>query len=286
MSARSPIRWLALGVVLASACPGCGGGTGSSSGSEPSTFSGTVVVVEGGGAFKVDVDADFRSDGTVKAELTWAVVAAGSGRFGSQAPRLTLAIFRECIGWDCPPEGASAGPSPQGPLAATASVNTASHYVIRIGHEGSCGGCRIEYTLRVMHPRGSLKPRPLATCPLYVVSLGRCGNNCPGVTDPEVDLKASPPQARMRVGEVALVDVQFVGCGGSDFLVEGWSLTNPSVAAILERPTNTTLSALARGQTRVLADVVQIDGSRLQAELAVCSGSPPVCTPLLLDVVR
>lgn len=110
MSARSPIRWLALGVVLASACPGCGGGTGSSSGSEPSTFSGTVVVVEGGGAFKVDVDADFRSDGTVKAELTWAVVAAGSGRFGSQAPRLTLAIFRECIGWDLPPRGGQCWP--------------------------------------------------------------------------------------------------------------------------------------------------------------------------------
>ena len=265
--------------------PACGG-SGGSGGDSETVITGTAVVVNEGSPFKVDIDADFRSDGMVHAELTWAVVTPGSGSSGSQAPHLTLVLLRECVDFECPPEGGSAGPAAQGPLVITVSVHTASHYLVQVRSNSSCGGCQIEYRLTASHPKGSLKLRPHSTCSVFLTTINSC--QCTGITNPVIDLQASPPRARLRQGEKASIKVQGAGCAaGAYFDVEGWSFSDPTVASIEPLPfRDPNLVALEPGLTRVVANVIQIDGSRLPAELAYCSGSPAICTTLVLDVSR
>jgi hypothetical protein len=108
--------------------------------------------------FRIEVEGEFRDDGRLQADLTWRVVAPGTGTFGSQRPGILLEFFRSCPGWQCPGY-ASAGPATEPPLSVAGDVHPASLYVVRIARRVSCGGCRIEYTLRIEHPSGSVKAR-------------------------------------------------------------------------------------------------------------------------------
>jgi len=255
-------------------------------GGQVSTFTGTVVVVDRGGGTSVAFEGDFRSDGQLRAELSWSVVAAGRGSLGGQPPELLLEFLRSSSGSSSFPS-TTAGPAPTGPLSLSGDVHPASVYLVRIRAQRLCGGCRIEYTLRVTHPAdGSMRPRPVATCPAYVVTF-------PSATGPRpvIDLQASPPQARMSQGERVTMSAQPVGCASTPgHQVEGWTVTNPGVATVVEIGSSGSFDLRAErpGQTRVLVDVVHIDGSRVQGELGYCPGALSGCTPvrLVLNVVR
>lgn len=256
-------------------------------GGQVSTFSGTMVIVDSGGGSRVAVEAaSFRSDGQLRAELTWSVVAPGRGSLGAQPPELLLDFLRSCPGSSCGPS-TTAGPATSGPLSVSGGVHPASAYLVRIRAQRLCGGCRIDYTLRIAHPGdASFRALPVSTCPAYVVTF-------PSATGPRpvIDLQASPPEARMSEGERATIGAQPVGCASTPgHQVEGWTVTNPSVARIVEVGSSGSFDLRAErpGQTRVLVDVVHIDGSRVQGELGYCPGALSECTPvrLVLHVVR
>jgi len=136
---------------LCGSLAGCSNPAGPSGG--PTTFSGEAIVA---GTF-FEVEGEFQEGGRLRADLTWRVVAAGSGRFGSQDPGIQLEFFRYCPGWQCPGY-ASAGPATEPPLSVAGDVHTKSAYVVRM-QGGTCGGCRIQYTLQIQHPSGSVRVR-------------------------------------------------------------------------------------------------------------------------------
>lgn len=147
----------AIAIALLCFSGACGNPAGPSGGGGPTTFSGEVVVADAFGSL-VEVEGEFRDDGRLRADLTWRVVAPGTGAFGSQRPGLLLEFFRSCPGFQCPGY-ASAGPATEPPLSVAGDVHPTSLYVVRITRRASCGGCRIEYTLRIEHPSGSVRAR-------------------------------------------------------------------------------------------------------------------------------
>jgi len=271
-------------LILCLTVAGCGV-VGPSDSPEHSSISGSAVVGDEGG-FSVDVEGNFRKEGMLHAELSWTVVAPGSGRFGAQTPRLGLLLDRDCS--MCPVVSED-GPANQCPLSLSGPVETSWRYLVRIVNSRLCGGCRIEYRLEVTHPEGSVRLRPPRTCPRYVVHLPQCVQ-CPGVTNPVVDLQASPPRARMRVGDRALIDVNEAGCFTTTYQVESLSVADPAVAEIQNDVWGdpSYLAALRPGQTGISATVLQVDGSRVQADLGHCATTFDSCAPtrLVLEVVR
>jgi len=136
--------------LLCGSLAGCSNPAGPSGG--PTTFSGEAIVADPapGSPFGTffEVEGEFRDDGRLRADLTWRVVAAGSGRFGSQDPGIQLEFFRFCPGWQCPGY-ASAGPATEPPLSVAGDIVRGR----------TCGGCRIQYTLQIQHPSGSVRVR-------------------------------------------------------------------------------------------------------------------------------
>jgi len=254
-------------------------------GAQRSTFTGPMVIVSSGPGASVAFEADsFRDDGQLHAELNWNVAAPGKGTLGSQPPQLLLEFLRSCPGGSCP-GSSSSGPAPSGPLSVSGDVHPASAYLVRTRAQRLCGGCRIEYSLKVDHPGGSIRAQPVSTCPAYRAYF-------PSVTGPQpvIDLQASPPQARVSVGERVQI-APLAACSFTPaYQVEGWTVTSPSVATVAEIGSSGSfeLRAEREGQTRLLFDVVHIDGSRVLGELGYCPGAASTCspTPLVLNVVR
>lgn len=281
-------RRIAAGLAACAWLASCQNPAGPDGGSQTSSFAGTAVVVDQGPGFSLVVEAkDFRGDGRLSAELRWSVVAPGRGSLGGQPPDLLLEFLRSCPGSSCG-EGTSAGPAPAGPLSVSGEVHSASAYLVRVVSRRACRGCTIEYTLGIRHPpEGSLQQRPSPTCPTFVVTF-------PSATGPRpvVDPQASPPQVRMTVGERVTMSQLAVGCSFTPpYSVLGWTVTDPSVASVEGDggAGSVVLRAERPGQTRVIVDVVYIDGSRVQGELGYCPGGDSQCSSpvrLVLQVVR
>jgi hypothetical protein len=273
-----PHAWLLLlgWPAFAVSCTGTPTGPDSSN---ATVLTGRALVADSGN-FAVVADGEFAEDGRLHAQLRWRVVEPGRGSRASEPPKLLLEFVRNCPGSQCPGY-ASAGPAPEGPLSVTGEVHPASAYMVRIAHRGGCGGCQVEYTLDVGHPRGALRLRPADTCPTYTLGF-------PHVTGPQptIDPEGSPPQVRMKVGDRVLIAVQPRCPSTPAHQVTGWSVTDSSVAS-LEEGSSVFLKAERVGQTRVIADVAHVDGSRVQAELGTCTVVGP-CSPvrLVLNVVR
>jgi hypothetical protein len=267
-------------IALAVGLAGCGI-IGPDANPDLESFMGTAVVGDHGGPFSVGLEGDFREDGTLRAELSWTVIAPGGGRFGGQPPSLGLEFYRSCIGFQCDLETVEVGPSTQGSASIAATVHPASHYVVRVTKGSSCGGCEIRYRFEVSRPRGVVRLRPRSGCPAYFVD---------PVNPRVVDLQASPAVLRLRAGERVRVQVRGVGCSLTNYQVLGITVADPTVAEVQLDALGDSgdLVALRPGRTRVQAMVAQIDGSRLEAVLAHCETALDSCRPtsLALEVVR
>ena len=107
-----------------------------------------------------------------------------------------------------------------------------------------------------------------------------------------IDLQASPPQARVKVGERVQI-APLAACSFTPaYQVEGWTVTSPSVATVAEIGSSGSFELRAEhegdAETRLLFYVVHIDGSRVLGEApGSCPGAASTCspTPLVLNVV-
>lgn len=140
---------------LVSAClvlslSGCGGLTGPDA--TPETFRGSMVFDDGFSNPLPSFPIDVRGSGTLDASLTWTVAAPGTGRFGGNDPELLINIFDPppCFSFEgCPPQQSHVRPAPPVTLSVPVQRGT---YEIVITNALSCGGCRVDFTLTVMHP--------------------------------------------------------------------------------------------------------------------------------------
>jgi hypothetical protein len=124
-------------------------------------------------------------------------------------------------------------------------------------------------------------------------------DSCVGITDLVLDPSASPPQARMRVGEATLLELSHINPappdGDCSFNPGGffpWVSSNPAVARTERTTINTSvvIRGVAPGDADIFADGVNTPGGAIRAPLAYCpdsrQGASCSPTPLVLRVVR
>lgn len=290
--ARHPGWWLVVSAVAALGLAACGlGGPGhpdtdDTGGRQSETLSRTVVVLDG---LEHDIlgrreplvifSLDLQEAGTVDASLSWSVVSPGTGPYGATEPELTLALAfsADVI--------ASSGASTRSPLTVSGFAVDRTHnvldYELEIGSTRSCGGCTIQFTLTVTHPRGQVGPG----------LFDRCREWAAEALDVHYEVNVSPPQPRLRVGERSRLRI--VGDPGSalcsfapsTFHVERWVSTRPEVATVQPATFgigdgHAVVTAVSPGQTDIFAVVVRLDGSRAQADLLTCTVVHAGCTPI------
>jgi hypothetical protein len=144
---------------------------------------------------------------------------------------------------------------------------------------------------------------PACTGYSWIVAAAHCQDSflrdfgCAGLTDLVLDVNASPPQARVRVGEAAVIELLPINSeppGGCLFNSGQFSFmsSNPTVASIEKTNINTLVivRAQAPGDADVFADGVSTPTGPIQARLAYCSDrrQGAACVPinLVLRVVR
>jgi hypothetical protein len=122
--------------------------------------------------------------------------------------------------------------------------------------------------------------------------------SCAGITDLVIDPSATPPQARMSVGEAARVELSPINPmppnGACVFNPGGFSFvsSNPAAARIEKTTINTdvTIRAEGPGDAEILADGVSTPTGPVRAPLAYCAdsrqGAACVPIPLILRVLR
>ena len=140
-------------VCLALSSSGCGGSspTGPGPGPTPETFRGSTVFDDDSSSVFPSFSIDVRGSGTLDASLTWTVAAPGTGRFGGNAPELLINLIDPCSGgvFDCPIRQSRPRATPPVTLSAPVERGT---YSLVLTSARLCGGCRVDYTLTVMHP--------------------------------------------------------------------------------------------------------------------------------------
>ncbi len=116
----------------------------------------------------------------------------------------------------------------------------------------------------------------------WIVHASGCSGSCPGIVAPEIDLGASPPEARLRVGDASYLAVWPVnlnppGCTESVRSGGNFQSSNPAVAAIeQEGPAvfqQFAVRAVSPGRARILEGTSQ---------LAACPSPYTDCTVVSL----
>jgi hypothetical protein len=128
---------------------------------------------------------------------------------------------------------------------------------------------------------------------------GMARASCAGMADLDVDPNASPPQARLRVGQATLLELSPINptppdgaCLFNPGGVFPWISSDPAVARIERTNVNTSVivRAESRGDAEIFADGVSTPAGPIRASLAYCTDSRQgaSCTPinLVLRVVR
>lgn len=147
--------------------------------------------------------------------------------------------------------------------------------------------------------------RPACTGFSWIAEPVRCQDtflpsaSCAGIGDLMLDPGASPPQARMRVGEAVLVQLSAVNpvppdgsCSFNPGGLFSWVSSEPGIARVESTSINTlvVVRAVAPGDADVHADGVNTPGGTVRAPLAVCvegrAGAACIPGPLVLRVVR
>lgn len=125
-------------------------------------------------------------------------------------------------------------------------------------------------------------------------------SSCAGITDLVVDPSASPPQARMRVGEATLLSLSHInptppdnnGCSFNPGGFFPWVSSDPAVARTEPTSVNTfvVIRAVSRGDAEIFAEGVSTPSGAIRAPLAYCAdsqqGASCLPTPLVLRVIR
>jgi hypothetical protein len=140
--------------------------------------------------------------------------------------------------------------------------------------------------------------RPTCTGFSWIVEAVACrdtilSDSCAGISGLVVDPSAEPPQARMRAGEAALLQLKPLNPtppGGACAFDPGglfpWISSEPAVARTERTTINTyvVIRAVSPGDAHIFADGVSTPGGPIRASLAYCPDAGPgaVCAPIPL----
>jgi hypothetical protein len=249
----------------------CGSSPTGTDGDREDSFSGRVVVGTGGGDTIFAATLVTSDSGPFELSMESSLTAPGSGENAGRFPRLAASLSKR--GQNvllAEPDHLVREAGGLNLLVLTASIENGT-YDLRIGWRDACGGCTLDYTIRIKH-RGALRPEPPPICRQWILEFKATRPD--EWVRPEIDLTSVPATARLVRGEQARVGIVGLDClGHPGFDVRDWT-SDPPIATIAPAGLagdSAGVVALARGESRLSATVLTQGGTIETAGLAHCS---------------